>query len=172
MATTTAAGRPRPRKISLVPDAYDRLLSVVALVLLAAVLAALWRGRREWAAVPPFVWLHIATIVVAVALTPVMLLRRRGDRLHRRLGWLWVGAMALTAAFSFAIREMMDGELGPIHVLSALTILTLPLIVCSARSHRHRAHRSAVRGLVTGALVVAGLFTFPFGRLLGRWLFG
>ena len=29
-----------------------------------------------------------------------------------------------------------------------------------------------VRGLVIGALVVAGAVTFPLGRLLGTWLFG
>jgi uncharacterized membrane protein len=29
-----------------------------------------------------------------------------------------------------------------------------------------------VRGMVTGALLVAGFFTFPFGRMLGAWLFG
>ena len=28
-----------------------------------------------------------------------------------------------------------------------------------------------VRGLVIGALLIAGFFTFPFNRLLGSWLF-
>jgi uncharacterized membrane protein len=31
---------------------------------------------------------------------------------------------------------------------------------------------TAARGMVLGALLVAGFFTFPFGRLMGRWLFG
>jgi len=29
-----------------------------------------------------------------------------------------------------------------------------------------------VRGLIIGALLIAGFFTFPFHRLLGHWLFG
>lgn len=173
MATTTAAESAPPRaRISLKPEPFDRILSAAALVLLAFVLTALWRGRDEWGEVPAFVWGHIATIVLAVILTPVMLLRRRGDRLHRRLGWVWVSAMALTATLTFWIRGLNQGSLSLIHILSAWTLVQVPLIVWAARAHNHRQHRNAVRGMVAGTLVIAGIFTFPFDRLLGRWLFG
>ena len=172
MATTAVEAVPRRTKISLVPDLFDRILAAGALLLLAALLAALYRGRPEWGQVPPFVWAHIGTIAVALALTPVMLLRRRGDRLHRRLGWLWAGAMALTALFTFGIRGLNAGAFSFIHILSVWTLIQVPLIVWTARGHYHRAHRSAVRGMVTGALLIAGFFTFPFDRLLGHWLFG
>jgi uncharacterized membrane protein len=171
MATTAIASTPRA-KPSLKPDRFDRILSGAALVLLAAVLAALARGRGQWAEVPAFVWGHIATILIAVTLTPLMLLRRRGDRLHRRLGWIWASAMALTALLSFWIRGLNSGSLSLIHILSAWTLVQVPLIVWAARSHDVRRHRNAVRGMVAGALIVAGLFTFPFDRLMGRWLFG
>ena len=171
MATTAAGAPPRPM-IGLKPDMFDRILSVAALLLLVAVLTALWRGRAEWAEVPPVIWSHIATIVVATALTPIMLLRRRGDRLHRRLGWVWAGAMALTAILSFWIRGLNQGSLSWIHILSAWTLVQVPLIVWAARSHDLRRHRNAVRGMVTGALIIAGIFTFPFERVMGRWLFG
>jgi uncharacterized membrane protein len=46
------------------------------------------------------------------------------------------------------------------------------LLVWYARRHQVARHRGAVRGMVMGALLVAGFFTFPFGRLMGRWLFG
>jgi len=59
-----------------------------------------------------------------------------------------------------------------IHILSAWTLIQLPLIVWHARNHRHQKHRGAVRGMVIGALLAAGFFTFPFERLMGRWLFG
>jgi uncharacterized membrane protein len=171
MATIATPDAPRA-KLSLKPDLVDRILSGAALILLAAVLTALVRGRGHWSEVPPFVWAHIATIVVAVALTPVMLLRRRGDRLHRRLGWVWAAAMTLTAVFTFWIRGINQGSLSLIHILSAFTLIQVPLIVWSARTHDHRKHRNSVRGMVTGALIVAGIFTFPFDRLMGRWLFG
>lgn len=172
MATTIAADRPRPEKISLAPDPLDRILAAAAAVLLGFVLAALWRGRSEWHQVPLVVWLHLATIVAAVALTPLMLLRRRGDRLHRRLGWVWAAAMALTASFSFGVRGINQGGFSLIHILSAWTLIQVPLIVRAARRHEHAKHRAAVRGMVIGALLVAGFFTFPFDRLMGHWLFG
>jgi uncharacterized membrane protein len=169
---TTAATAPPSAKLSLKPELFDRILSGAALVLLAFVLAALWRGRGEWGEVPAFVWAHIATILLAVILTPVMLLRRRGDRLHRRLGWVWASAMGLTAALTFGIRGINQGQLSLIHILSAWTLIQVPLIVWAARTHNHRKHRAAVRGMVAGALIIAGIFTFPFDRLLGHWLFG
>jgi uncharacterized membrane protein len=171
MATTALPAPKRPRP-SLKPDSFDRILSAAALLLLAFVLTALGRGRGEWAEVPAIVWAHIATILTAVILTPVMLLRPRGDRLHRRLGWAWVSAMALTAALTFWIRGINQGSLSLIHILSAWTLIQVPLIVWSARAHDLRRHRNTVRGMVAGALIVAGIFTFPFDRLLGRWLFG
>ena len=177
MATSTAAAAApearRPRSLSiLAPDWLDRLLSLAALVLIAMLLAALWRGRGEWVQVPAFVWLHIATIAAALALTPVMLLRRRGDRLHRRLGWIWSGAMILTALFSFGIRQANPGGLSPIHLFSVLTLIQVPAILWTARTHRHEAHRITVRCMVAFALLTAGFFTFPFDRMLGQWLFG
>ncbi len=87
MASRTA-GAPPPSKLSLAPGLYDRLLAGGAMLLLLMVTAALWRGRSESGEIPPIVWAHLVTIMVALVLTPVMLLRRRGDRLHRRLGWL------------------------------------------------------------------------------------
>jgi uncharacterized membrane protein len=101
-----------------------------------------------------------------------MLLRRRGDWLHRRLGWVWAAAMALTALMSFGIRDINDGRFSPIHILSAFTLMMVPLLVIAARRHQHAQHRGIVRGMVAGALLVAGFFTFPLNRLIGHWLFG
>jgi uncharacterized membrane protein len=80
--------------------------------------------------------------------------------------------MALTAALSFGIRGINEGGFSLIHILSAWTLIQVPLIVWRARRHEHAKHRLAVRGMVIGALLVAGFFTFPFDRLMGRWLFG
>jgi uncharacterized membrane protein len=122
--------------------------------------------------VPTVVWAHIATIFVAVALTPIMLLRRRGDRVHRALGWLWAVSLAMTALLTFGIRGINQGSFSLIHILSAWTLVQVPLLVWHARRHNHAKHRAAVRGIVTGALLIAGFFTFPFDRLMGEWLFG
>ncbi len=167
---STAAISPLARPIT--PDLFERVLAGAAVILLAAVVAALFKGRHEWGMISVVVWGHLLMVTIAVALTPVMLLRRRGDRLHRKIGWVWAVAMIATALGSFAIRDTNDGAFSFIHLLSLFTLVQVPLIVWSARVHNVRAHRGSVRGMVTGALLVAGFFTFPFNRLLGHWLFG
>lgn len=170
MASIAGGGR-APYTKPLAPDGFERFLSAGAAALLVFILIAVAKGHAQWVKVPVVVWPHLMTIIMAVALTPVMLLRRRGDRRHRQLGWVWAIAMVATAISSFFIREGNRGSFSVIHVLSVWTLVQVPLIVWSARTHRLRAHRSAVRGMVTGALLVAGFFTFPFDRMLGQWLF-
>jgi len=170
MATQAATVRPTAPRHPFAPDSYERVLSAAALALLVAVGVALGKGRAEWGEVPVIIWFHIATIVLALALTPIMLLRPRGDRLHRRLGWVWTTAMMATALSTFAIRTIDPGRLWFIHILSAWTLIQVPMLVWRARMHNHAGHRSSVRGMVTGALIIAGIFTFPFERLMGSWL--
>lgn len=136
------------------------------------VLAALGRGAGRWGEVPGVVWAHLATVLAALALTPVMLLRPRGTPRHRIIGRIWVAAMFATAAISFRVRLSNHGGFSFIHIISAYVLVAAPLIWWTARNHRVAAHRRQVRGMVTGALIIAGFFTLPFGRLLGLWLFG
>jgi uncharacterized membrane protein len=156
----------------ITPDRFERILSAGALILLGFVVVALLRGIPEWARVPWQVWPHLLTIIVALALTPIMLLRRRGDSPHRLLGTIWLIAMLLTALLSFNLRLINHGGFSLIHILSVWTLIQVPLIWWTARTHRVALHRRSVRGMVTGALLIAGFFTFPFNRLLGHWLFG
>jgi len=171
MATAAGSGT-RRGAARLGVDTYDRLLAAGAALLLVIVLVALARGHAHWGAVPALVWAHLATIVIALALTPPMLLRRRGDARHRRLGRVWMLTMIGTAALSFGVRVTHPGHFSMVHLLSLFTLLMAPWAWWLAATHRIAAHRRAVRGLVTGALLIAGFFTLPFGRMLGRWLFG
>jgi uncharacterized membrane protein len=56
--------------------------------------------------------------------------------------------------------------------LSLFVLVMVPRLILQARAHNVAGHRSTVRGLVIGALLIAGFFTFPFNRLLGQWLLG
>ncbi len=168
-AAITARALTRP---SLAPDRTERVLGWLSLVMLAVVLTAIARGHAGWSRVSWTIWVHLATMALALALTPAILWHPRGTTRHRMLGYVWVGSLAVTAVLSFWIRTSHPGHLSLIHLISAYVLVLLPIIVLTARSHNHRRHRRAVRGLVIGALLVAGFFTFPFGRLLGDWLFG
>lgn len=170
MATLAGRASGAARATGLAPDRTERVLGVLTLVLLGCVLTALLRGAADWPKLPWILWLHLATMIATLALTPAILWMRRGTRLHRRLGYAWVAALGLTAIDSFAIRA--NGHFSAIHILSVVTLCALPPLVLTARGHNHARHRRIVRGLVIGALLTAGFFTFPFDRLLGHWLFG
>lgn len=162
-----AGGRRQVKSIR--PDLFERILALGTVGMLGVVLVAMLRGRSEWANLTPQLWAHLITIVAALVLTPPLLLQKRGTRLHRQLGWGWATAMLATALVSLFVHET-GGGFSPIHLLSAMTIVGVPLTVWAARRHNVAAHRFGIRFAVTGALLIAGFFTFPFGRMMGRWL--
>lgn len=164
-----ASAAPAGRFDRLVPD---QLLGGGAVVMLVVVAEAVLRGHADWSRVPWPIWVHLATMATALALTPVMLLRAKGTPGHRALGWIWASAMIATAAVSFLVRTTNHGGFSVIHILSVWVLIQVPLLVWRARTHKVDAHRRGVRGIVLGALLIAGFFTFPFDRLLGHWLFG
>lgn len=157
---------------SLKPDSLEKILGGLALVLLAAAVISLAKGYAEWHRLPWQVWLHLSTILTALVITPIMMWRKRGDKMHRILGRVWSIAMFVTAVISFDIRLIGQGSFSYIHLLSVLTVIIVPLLILAARRHNVIAHRKHVRGIVIGALLVAGFFTFPFNRIMGEWLFG
>ena len=152
------------------PDPFERALAWLAIALLAVVGAAILRGHARWGESPPLVWLHLATVAVPLGLTPFLMLRPRGTKMHRTLGWVWAGCLFATATLSFGIRGA-NGTLGPIHILSALVLIAVPWLLIAAVLHDVPRHRRTARALTLGALLVAGFFTLPFGRMLGSWLF-
>jgi uncharacterized membrane protein len=154
----------------LAPQISDYVLAAGTLAMLAAMVTALVRGQSEWSALPWPMWTHIATLAVALSLAPIMLLRQRGDRLHRWMGYVWLAAMITTALVSFAIPP--PGKISPIWALSVLTLIISWQIWRTARNYDWRKHRIHVRGIVIGGLLIAGFFTFQFGRVFDRWISG
>lgn len=154
------------------PDRLDWFIALVAGGLAGMVLLALWRGMGGWWQVPLAVWLHLGWVLLALGLTPVILLRRRGDRMHRWLGRLWVGLLAGSALASLFIRMINHGQFSAIHLLSVGTLANLPWLVISARRRDWARHRLMARTMALFALALAGSFTLVRGRLLGDWLWG
>jgi uncharacterized membrane protein len=157
---------------SIAPDALEKILGVLALVLLGFAMTAVIKGQHQWHLMPWQLWAHLGTLLLVLAITPLMLWRKRGDAMHRLFGWIWAIGMFSTAMVSFDIRWINDGGFSLIHILSVMTVIGVPVLILSARRRDFGRHRGQVRGFVIGALLVAGFFTFPFNRLLGSWLFG
>jgi uncharacterized membrane protein len=117
---------------------------------------------------------HVAAALIALAAGAVQLTRTRRDAVHRTLGWTFVVAMTATALSSFFVNHirMVFGLFSPIHLLSILTLVAVPLAVWYARRRNMRAHRLVVLGLFWTGLVLPGALTLVPGRIMHAVVFG
>lgn len=121
-------------------------------------------------------YLHLATVLPAFILGTWLMAARKGTPWHRRLGRAYLLLMLVTALVSLGmparVGPRLIGHFGVIHLLSVLTLVTVPAAWLAARAHRVAAHRLAMVSLYLGGLIVAGGFALSPGRLLHTWLFG
>ncbi len=119
------------------------------------------------------VQLHVTGVVIAILLVPIVLWRGRRDRWHKRLGYVWVLAMLLTALSSFFISGLaVIGPFGPIHLISVYVLWGLLRAIQAVRRRDIATHRAWMQGIAGGGLGVAGLFAFLPGRMMNSSLFG
>jgi len=114
-------------------------------------------------AAPAVMQLH----ALAAGLT--ILVMRKGTARHRLVGWVFVVAMAVTALSSAFITS--NGHFSAIHLLSILTIVSLPRAIILRRRGNIAGHRATMLWLFAG-LVIAGAFTLMPGRLMNKIAFG
>jgi uncharacterized membrane protein len=116
--------------------------------------------------------IHALAAIAAFAVGLVQLTAPKGTIPHRLIGWSWVLLMLTVAVSSLFIHTIrLWGPWSPIHLLSILVLVTLPLAVMHARRHDIAQHRMAMLMLFTGALVIAGGFTFLPGRIMHAVVF-
>jgi len=114
-------------------------------------------------------WAALAAFLLGIA----QLARVKGTGSHRALGWVWVGLMLVVASSSFFIHDLrIWGPWSPIHLLSIVALVMLPLAIWYVRRGMITGHKLTMLGLFAGALVIAGLFTFMPGRIMHRVLLG
>lgn len=119
---------------------------------------------------PLAIHLHVAGALPALLLAPVVLWRRRRDRLHKVAGYSWVLAMALAAISSFWISGFgVIGPFSPIHLLSITTLVGLFTAVRAAIRGNYRLHRRVMHNISWG-LLAAGTLNFLPGRMTNRIL--
>ncbi len=131
-------------------------------------------AARERLTIP--IIIHLATVIPALPLGAYILWRRKGDRLHKLLGRIWAALMFTTAIVSFWIgrpdgSELFGTHLSFIHIFAVITIVSIPLGIWMARIGNVKEHYRAMQGPYIG-LIIAGLFAFIPGRILGNLAFG
>lgn len=119
--------------------------------------------------------IHLATVIPALPLGAYILWRRKGDRLHKFLGRIWAALMFTTAIVSFWIGRpngsgLFGTHLSFIHIFAIVTIVSIPMGIWLARTGNIKDHYRAMQGPYIG-LIIAGLFAFLPGRILGSLVF-
>jgi uncharacterized membrane protein len=115
---------------------------------------------------------HVAGALSAFGIGTALMMGVKGRGLHKRLGYAWIVAMAVTAISSFFLTGLNGNQFSWIHGLSAWTIIGLPMGLAAARRKDIAAHRKQMTGMFTGGMLVAGLFTFLPGRMMWSIFFG
>lgn len=114
--------------------------------------------------------IHVGTVVPALFLGAPILLMKKGTALHKALGRIWATLMMTTAISSFWLTGLTGG-VGPIHIFSVVTLVSIPWAIYNIRKGNIIAHQRAMTGPYIG-LFIAGLFSFLPGRLMGNLAFG
>lgn len=124
------------------------------------------------AAPPPIPW-HAFAAFAALVTGATQLALPKGTPRHRVVGYAWATLMLVIAVSSFWIQEIrLVGPFSPIHLLSILVLVTVPLAVWYAHTHRVEKHRGVMIKLYVFALIGAGVFTLLPGRIMHTVVFG
>ncbi len=113
---------------------------------------------------------HAAGATIALLLGGYNLRHRpKGDRIHRRVGRVWVIAMYWTVFSSFAIKDLRPGHYSWIHALSLFTFVTLTIGLWAALTRRVRLHRQFITGSYLGLVgAFVGAIAVPV-RHVPQW---
>ena len=121
---------------------------------------------------PPIPW-HAFAALAALAIGGAQLALPKGTMRHRVMGYAWAALMLVIAISSFWIQQIrLIGPFSPIHILSIIVLITVPLAVWHAHRHRVAKHRRVMISLYVFALIGAGVFTLLPGRIMHAVVFG
>jgi uncharacterized membrane protein len=124
------------------------------------------------ASTSPVILVHLAFGLLALMVGAILMVGRKGARMHRILGWGWVLAVGIVALTSLFIKTLSPGRFSMIHLLSGYVIIALPLAVAAARRHDVQRHRRYMTGMFFGGFAVNLFFVLLPGRLVWNLFFG
>lgn len=120
----------------------------------------------------PNIQLHIILALTSLILGPFALYLRKGTRMHKTIGYIWVVCMAGVALSSFTIHSFgVIGPFSPIHGLAVFTLWSLYSAIRHVIAGRIALHKLIMRNLYWYGLILAGLANFLPGRSTNRIFF-
>lgn len=119
---------------------------------------------------------HLATVVPCFIIGTILLLIKKGTKVHVVLGRIYMILMMITAIITL----FMPADVGPrvlnhfgwIHSFSFLTLYTVPTAYLAIKRGDVKSHKRKMILLYFGAIIIAGGFTFVPGRYLNELFFG
>ncbi|MEP9359194.1 DUF2306 domain-containing protein [Sphingomonas sp. KR3-1] len=114
--------------------------------------------------------IHLASVLPAIPLGLWVLLARKGDARHKRLGRIWAVLMLTAATLAIFIRTINHGQFSWIHLFVPVVFLALFRAIRAARRGNIAQHKRLLWTLYSAGLLLPGMFAFLPGRLLWHWL--
>ncbi|MFK7875047.1 MAG: DUF2306 domain-containing protein [Paracoccaceae bacterium] len=115
--------------------------------------------------------IHVVLALIALILGPVALWRKRRDRMHKMIGYIWVVSMTLASLVSFAIPSHFSPiGFGPIHLLSIYGLSGIYVAMRAIYRRDIRLHKEVMENLYVRGVALAGAFNFLPGRTTQRAL--
>jgi uncharacterized membrane protein len=121
-------------------------------------------------------FIHLFTILPCIIIGGVLFLIPKGTGIHKFWGRIYMILMLFTASVTLFMPAKVGSNIfnhfGWIHLLSFLTIYTVPGAYFAIKRGNIRSHKRKMIILYIGAILIAGAFTLVPGRYLHTVLFG
>jgi len=120
----------------------------------------------------PTIVIHTLAALGALVLGAALYALPKGRRPHQAIGITCAILLLTTALTAVFITTDPSGAFSWIHGFIPLTLFGLFGIWMGVARRNFRQHKFAARGIIFGALLVPGLFTFVPGRIMHAVVFG
>lgn len=120
-------------------------------------------------------YIHLATVLPCFIIGTLLLLIKKGTRIHKNAGRVYMILMLITAIITLFMPAQVGATLfnhfGWIHSFSFLTLYSVPTAYTAIKKGDVKTHKRKMILLYFGALIIAGGFTLVPGRYLHDLLF-
>ena len=119
---------------------------------------------------------HLYTIAPCLPLGfYLIVISAKGSVLHKKIGSIYMALIFFSSIVSLFLKAYVGptflNHFGWIHLLSFLTIWTVPRSLIAVKKGNIKRHKSSMKLLYWIGLILAGLFTLMPGRYLREVLF-